>query len=1319
MGILKRILGGGGDEDGVAEAKSSDDAGVAHIRAGLERQQSGDLPRAENAYREAIRVAPGNADAHYLLGGVLGARGSLDEAMAHLQRASELAPELAAARSDIANIHRAQGRFEAAEQSYREAIVIDADCFVAHRNLGDMYRQLGRTDDAIENMREAARGMAGDADTQFILGDLLSARGRYQEAAKCYQAGLLIAPEVAAAHNNLGASYRYLERIDEATKSFAEALRLDPDLGDAHSNLADMLEASGSIEAAMEHYRRAAELSGDAVHCRRRLGQLLLDARRFDEAEQQFRQVLTVEPESARAHFELGNSLMELGEVDEALERFRQSIRLDPSFADAHVNLGFGLNELKRFEEATQCFRDAIEISPDLVEAHNNLGGVLQLQGRLEPAMQCYERAMELAPDQVYIRSNLLTCMNYYADAEPEEVFRQHVEWTKFLDAPIGAAPPRRLQRGDEERRLKIGYVSADLRFHSVSFFIAPILERHDRSKFEVYCYANVGNPDANTERLKALSDHWRDIAFVDDEEVAAWIRHDGIDILVDLSGHTVGNRLPVFARRPAPVQVTYLGYPNTTGLAVMDYRLTDEHADPEGMTEHLHSETLIRLPDCFLCYQPLPSCPDIRGEFESTDDATITFASFNELLKVTPPIVAAWCEILHRVSGSRLFIKGTSLEDEGTCERVAGWFQEHGITRDRLQLVGRTATLEEHMQLYNSVDVALDTFPYNGTTTTCEAFWMGVPVVSLLGGVHASRVGLSLLRAVGLDDLVSESIQAYVDIAVSLAADTDRRGALRHQLRGRMQESVLMDADRITSNMEAAYRSMWQRACENEDEEAGAPGRETLLLKLRGDIKMSVPADLDQVTPYVLLEQEDWFEDEIDFVRKFLQPSMRCVDIGANYGIFTLNCARVVGAEGRVWSFEPTPSTAAFLSASVAANGFSHVSTVVAALSRESGTAKLVTHGDSEYNYLTGDPADDQSFEIVDVERLDDVALELRIQDIDFVKLDAEGAEVDILAGGTEFFERQSPLVMFELKDRDGIHWDLIEDFRQRGYGIYRLVPGLRILVPFASDEPDAYQLNLFACKEDRASSLEAGALLARGPGEGEPGDAPELAALERCLARRPYAREFLSSWSEAALRESGLYSEQHSAGIGLYCRAWDESLSAATRFQALSDAHAALSSSGDSSMEAARLQSLARVAWELGRRAQAVSILDALMERADARALDPGGAPFVPVSPAFDLIEPGERMHDWCLASVLDQRERLCAFSSYFNGEARLGSLERLRESPFQRAELERRLQLVQMRLGRQKGPEAVPVLQKATPDNLNLEFWTSQSPVSASTS
>lgn len=1322
MGLLNRLFGTNArgssgrraapsvDPGAPPTARRQDSAGSDPVRRGLAYHQSGDLKAAESAYREGLATDPDRPDAHYLLGSLLGQSGRLDESLEHLCNAARLDPEVAEPHADMGNVYRLLGRLDDAEAAYRSAIRIDARDALVHRNLADLLRHQGRTDEAIACLADAASVAADDADTHFILADLLAGAGRYQEAERSYRTGLEIAPMVAAAHNNLGATLRHLDRGEEAAECFVEALRLDPRLADAHCNLAELAQARARNEEALEHLRAAAEMQPDGVPARRRLGQLLMDVGRSEEAVRWLREALTLEPEEARSHSELGNALIAAGQLEEGIERMMLAIERDPRDPSTHVNLGFALNESKRFEEARHCFYEALALDPEVVEAYNNLGGVLQLQGELVPAMQAYERAMQLAPDQLYVRSNYLTCLNYHEDADPVSVFEQHCSYSDRLAAMPPTTRGLRIADPEPERRLRIGYVSADFRYHSVAFFIAPILAEHDRKRFEVTCYANVTTPDANTERLKSLCDRWRDIGNLGDAEVAAWIRRDEIDILVDLSGHTVGNRLPVFAGRAAPVQVTYLGYPNTSGLREMDYRIVDAVTDPPGSTEALHSEELVRIEGGFLCFEPMDTSPEVRAPRTPDSSRAVTFASFNELLKVTPGTVAAWCEILERTPGSRLIIKGTTLEDEGTRDRVRARFVERGLAPDRLELVGRTRTLEEHLAWYNKVDIALDTYPYNGTTTTCEALWMGVPVVSRRGRVHASRVGASLLMGLGLEDLVAGDPGAYVDTAVALAADHERRARLRTELRERMRASSLMDASAHTRRVETAYRDMWRRACEKVDDErtTGEGVDAAMTVNISEDIRVLVPADINDLTPFVLLEQEDWFEDEIRFARRLLEPGMRCLDIGSNYGVFSLSCARRVGPDGRVWSFEPTPETARFLEASIEANELENVELVRAALSRSSGTAKLVTHADSEHNYLTEHVSGDEAFEIVDVRSLDDLDRERGLAPVDFIKVDAEGAEIAILEGGEDLLRRESPVVLFEFKYREGANWALVDALAERAFDVYRLVPGMQILVPFDREDPDPFQLNLFAVRPGTAQALTARGLLVASPGEPAPRiDAPSIV---EALGRRPYSADLVDEWRRtAADMPEGL-----ADGLGWYCQAWDTSLSVAERFAALERGRSCLSRPLESGAEVARLYSLARVAWELGYRARANEALDALLARADAGDHVPVGAPFLCVSPRFDAIAPGGDLSRWCLAQLLEQRVRLGAFSSYFQDARILDTLEALSRLPHQSPEMERRRRLMLLRHGREAPPAPGPLLGERSEENLNPEFWRATSVV-----
>jgi predicted O-linked N-acetylglucosamine transferase (SPINDLY family) len=387
------------------------------------------------------------------------------------------------------------------------------------------------------------------------------------------------------------------------------------------------------------------------------------------------------------------------------------------------------------------------------------------------------------------------------------------LDFAKRWEAPLATLVQPHPHDRSPERRLKIGYVSSDFRQHSVAWFIEPVLAHHDRERFEIFCYANLFQEDAVTERLKAHADHWRKIYGLPDELAAQQIRADQIDILVDLNGHTAENRLLVFARKPAPVQVTWLGYPNTTGLSAMDYRLTDGFADPVGMTEPFHSETLIRLPECFSCYQPPRDAPAV-SELPAKEKGYITFGSFNKLTKVTPEVMATWARILQAVPGSRLALQSAGLGEDAMQQMVREAFAGLGITPERLELHGHDRSQKTHLERYRNIDIGLDPFPYNGTTTTCDALWMGVPVVTLAGKVHAGRVGVSQMSNLGLTELIGQTPEEYVAIATRLATDRERLGALRKELRSRMTASPLMDAPRFTTNLEQAYRGMWKDWC-------------------------------------------------------------------------------------------------------------------------------------------------------------------------------------------------------------------------------------------------------------------------------------------------------------------------------------------------------------------------------------------------------------------------------------------------------------------------------------------------------------------------
>ncbi len=530
---------------------------------------------------------------------------------------------------------------------------------------------------------------------------------------------------------------------------------------------------------------------------------------RLPQAESIYQGILQTDPNQPVALHLLGVIAHQVGKNDIAVDLITKALTIKPDYAEAHNNLGLSLQDLGKLDEAIASYRKALTIRPNFAEAQNNLGNALKDIGKLDEAVTSYHRAVAIKPDYAKAHSNLLLTLNYRSDLSDDEVFYEHLRWNEQHALPLTARIQPHLNDQDPERRLRIGYVSPDFREHSVAYFIEPTLQHHDYNRFEIFCYYNYTQVDETTERLRRYADHWTDCVGMTDDVLADRVRKDQIDILVDLAGHTAKNRLLVFARKPAPVQVTWMGYPNTTGLAAMDYRLTDAYLDPIGKTEQLSTEELVRLP-VSACFRPPLESPDI-GDLPALEAGYVTFASFNNFSKVTQNVMATWARILRAVNGSRLVIMNVN---DGETERyVRQTFSNNGIANTRLNLM-KVMPFFEYLEFHNSVDIGLDTFPYNGGTTTCNGTWMGVPHITLAGTSARSRVGVALLSHIGDSNLIASSPDQYVQFAVELANDIGRLGQLRKGLRDGMVRSPLTDARHLTRALEAAYRKMWESHC-------------------------------------------------------------------------------------------------------------------------------------------------------------------------------------------------------------------------------------------------------------------------------------------------------------------------------------------------------------------------------------------------------------------------------------------------------------------------------------------------------------------------
>jgi len=744
--------------------------------------------------------------------------------------------------------HHNAGRVREAEQMYRGILSAQPRNAQATYLLGLLALQVGKPQVALDIVSQAIRLEGGHPQFHATLGEALRGLNRTADAITSYRQALRLKPDFAEAHNNLGTLLESIGDAAAAEASYRAAIDCSSGspsgYSDPHHNLGNLCQQQGRRDEAVDAFRRAVELNPGNTASRLSLASVLQSLGRSDAAIAEFEAVHRTSSQTPQAHLALGAGLQGSGNYEAAVANYRRAIEIDPYYADAYYNLGTALHALERDAEAVDAYTEAIRHSPGMTLAWSNLANVLvglvrpdqaacaarqakllqprsgsvmgnlaaalQLQGDMPGAIDAYRQAAELSQSGAGNHSNLIYTLNFHPDYDDQKLFDEHLDWARRHAEPLTAAAAPHDNDRDPARRLKVGYVSAHFRHHAVAFFAEPLLLNHDPAQVELACYAAVAHPDETTERFRRRSDIWRNITKLEPAEIAEQIRGDQIDILVDLDGHIGGNRLLAFAHKPAPVQVTYLGYQNTTGMSAMDYRLTDAHADPPGVTDRWYAEKLVRLPRSFFCYAPPERSPEVN-ELPALRGEYITLASLNHIHKITPRALRTWAEILRRVPKSRLMILAYT---PGVFEaNVQAVLAEEGIDAGRVEVVNKRPRYE-YLEMHGQIDLALDTFPFNGHTTVCDALWMGVPSIMLEGSRYASRFGGSTLLGVGLAELIAHSVEQYVELAVGLAQDTQRLAELRRTLRERLATSGLVDGPAFARDVEAAYRQMWQSWC-------------------------------------------------------------------------------------------------------------------------------------------------------------------------------------------------------------------------------------------------------------------------------------------------------------------------------------------------------------------------------------------------------------------------------------------------------------------------------------------------------------------------
>ena len=635
--------------------------------------------------------------------------------------------------------------------------------------------------------------------------------GQLQQAESIYHQILQENPNHPDALNLSGLIAHQTGNNVKAADLINKAILNNPKNPDYYYNLGIVLSALGKWKDAIQAYRQTLCQKPDYFEALNNLGNILREHGNTENAIKIYNKALTLKPDCAEVWNNLGNVLKEMGQIKNAIENYKKAIQIKPDYAEAWNNLGSSMFEQNRFKDAIEHYRHALKLKSDYAEAWDNLGGVLEVIGEFKPAIESCRQALKHKPDYVKAFSNLLYLLSYNVLCSPTEILEEHQNWDRIHGEKYKTHAFSHTKSKNPNKRLRIGYVSPDFRKHALSFFFEPILKNHDRSRVEVYCYSHVSKPDGVTERLKKMADEWCSTIEMSNKEVAQKIYGDEIDILIDLAGHTAKNRLVIFTFKPAPVQATYLGYCNTSGLNSMDYWITDTILHPEDTVE-LAVEEIIRLQRCWICYQPPADAPEIIPETHA--DNSITFGSFSNLSKLSNEVVGCWSQLLKDVSDSRLVLKARQLVDPFIQERILTQFAQHGIDSNRITLLPDTPS---YMDEYNKIDIALDTFPRTGGVTTADALWMGVPVITLAGQRYIERQGASILNAINLDELITSTPEEYIIRAATLAKDYKRRVELKASLRERMTQSPLCNGRDMAQALEITYRKMWHTWCESE----------------------------------------------------------------------------------------------------------------------------------------------------------------------------------------------------------------------------------------------------------------------------------------------------------------------------------------------------------------------------------------------------------------------------------------------------------------------------------------------------------------------
>ncbi|XP_024521713.1 probable UDP-N-acetylglucosamine--peptide N-acetylglucosaminyltransferase SPINDLY [Selaginella moellendorffii] len=807
-----------------AAAPAKDSLAYAEIL--LSRSKFAD---AQLLYKSVLEAEPSCVQALVSKGVCLQMQGNARQALECFASALKLDPSNARALTQCGILYKEEGHLLEASEAYQKALQADPkykpaleSLAVVLTDIGTSLKLSGNVHDGMQKYFEALRADATYAPAFYNLGVVYSEMLQYDTALNCYEKAAAHRPMYAEAYCNMGVIYKNRGDLDAAIACYERCLAVSPNFEIAKNNMAIALtdlgtkvKLEGNIHQGVAYYKKALLYNWHYADAMYNLGVAYGEMLKFDMAVVMYELALHFNPQCAEACNNLGVIYKDRDNLDRAVECYQMALTIKPDFSQSLNNLGVVYTVQGKMDSASAMIEKAILANPSYAEAYNNLGVLHRDAGNIYLAIEAYERCLRIDSDSRNAGQNRLLAMNYIYEDE-DKLYHAHRDWGKrFLRL---YSPYTTWSNSKEpDRPLTIGYISPDYFTHSVSYFIEAPLMHHDYSNYRVVVYSAVVKADAKTQRFKDAvlknGGMWKEVYGIDEKKVAALVREDNVDILVELTGHTANNKLGVMACRPAPLQATWIGYPNTTGLATIDYRFTDSLADPPD-TRQRHVEELVRLPGCFLCYTPSAEAGPIV-QAPALTNGFVTFGSFNNLAKITPRVVRVWARILCAVPTARLVVKCKPFCCDGIRDKFLAKFEELGVQPMRLDLLPLILLNHDHMQAYSFMDISLDTFPYAGTTTTCESLYMGIPCVTMAGKVHANNVGVTLLSQVGLCNLIARTEDEYVKKAVDLASDVSKLSALRTGLRDRMLKSQLCNGPSFVQGLEAAYRTLWQRYCQ------------------------------------------------------------------------------------------------------------------------------------------------------------------------------------------------------------------------------------------------------------------------------------------------------------------------------------------------------------------------------------------------------------------------------------------------------------------------------------------------------------------------